>query len=559
MKKSLHSIKKILLLTAGIFILTSNFTFAQTSVVVNPGLNTIQAAMAAHPGDTLVLKKGKEYVVSSAIEITQPTVIKGEAYDRTGAGDPPAVIRGSANPGEEDSFYMILAAADLTLIDLGFIGFTWDNKQIDGVVKATKSHIDFDAHGCVLQGCRRWIVTAKFAGLNYVLHDNIHFNISTTGNDNYAGWGGPAYKGDSTTNHTYNCTYFVGGRMFLSGSTGPTGWQWADHCTYVNTWGETYHKSKMDGFKAQNCIFFNTHLRGYVGKRQWINGTDTVSYGGDYVSYRQLGDTLNGDCAVFPHKLDTVDDGSDNRFVVITNNLKFNEQRVLDWHNSHAVTTQPFLAWAMRYRANEFGWTIAPNWTPDSIDQNSYDPQFKMGAIPDGAFEAAWEQRFNRMDPSKNDREIAWRPNGAEPKDFIWPLPFDFTPQNQALMSAGSDGFPLGDLNWLPANVKAAWEAGEDNPLTSINSVRTEQLDLVNYPNPFSSATTISYSLKGKNDVTMKLYDITGIEVATLVNETQIPGKHNVSFDGSKLPEGVYLLRIKAGNTSETHKMTLIK
>ena len=412
MKRILQSVKKSMMLAAGILMLTGAVSFAQSSVVVDPGLNTIQAAMAANPGDTLILQKGNEYVVSEAIEITQPTVIMGEAYSRDGTGDPPAVIRGSADPGEEDNFYMILAAADLTLIDLGFIGFTWDNKQIDGVVGASKSNLNFEAHGCVVQGCRKWFVTNEFAGLNYILHDNIHFNISTTDWDNYSGWGGPAYVGDSSTNHTYNCTFFVGGRMYLSGSTGPVGWQHADHCTYVNTWGETFHKSKMDGFKVQNSIFFNTHLRGYVGPREWIDGTDTLVWGGDYVSYRQLEDTLNGDCAVFPHDLDSV--VSDDRFVVITNNLKFNEQRVLDWHQANGVTTQPFLAWAMRTRAAENGWTIAPNWTPDTADNNSYDPLFAMGEIPDGAFEASWAQRIDRMDPEIPNHEVAWRPDGAE-------------------------------------------------------------------------------------------------------------------------------------------------
>ena len=113
MKKILHSVKKSMMLAAGILMLTGAVSFAQSSVVVNPGLNTIQAAMAANPGDTLILQKGNEYVVSEAVEITQPTVIMGEAYDREGSGDPPAVMRGSTDPGEEDDFYMILAAADV--------------------------------------------------------------------------------------------------------------------------------------------------------------------------------------------------------------------------------------------------------------------------------------------------------------------------------------------------------------------------------------------------------------------------------------------------------------
>ncbi len=556
MKRVLQSFNKSMLLAAGLLMMTSAVLFAQSSVIVNPGLNTIQAAMAANPGDTLILQKGKEYVVSESVENTQPTVIMGEAYSQyEGSGDPPAVVRGAPDPGEEANFYLFLAGADLTLINLGFIGFTYDNVQIQGVVNTAKRGLNYEAFGCILQGCQRWFNTDGFAGLDFILHDNIHYNISTTGWDNFNGWGGIGYGGDSCTNHTYNCTYFVGGKIHLSSSTGPTGWQKADHCTYVNTWAESMHKSKMDGFKVTNSIFFNTHLRGYVGPREWINGTDTLRWNGDYVSYRQLGDTLNGDCAVFPHVLDSVE--SDDRFVIITNNLKYNEPRVLDWHKAHDVTTQPFLAWGMRTRAAENGWTISPNFTQDTADNNSYDPLFEMGEIPEGAFEASWAQRIDRMNPSIPDHEIAWRPDGAEQKDFIWPLPFDFTPTAEALMNAATDGYPLGDLNWFGEDVVKAWKNGFPNSVIE-RGVKAE-LGLSNYPNPSHSLTRISYDLPSSSHVTMKIYNISGSEVATLVNENQTIGQHEIMFDSSELSEGLYFCQLKAGKFYQVHKMIVIK
>ncbi len=552
---------KIMMLAVGVSILTSMVSFAQSSVVVEPGLNTIQAAMADHPGDTLILQKGKEYVVSEAIEITQPTVIMGQPYERDGSGDPPAVIRGSADPGQEEDFFIIRAAADVRLIDVGFIGFTWDNKQIGGALAASKGYINVEASGCVLQSCRACWVTLSFPGINWLLHDNIHYNISTTGWDNFAGWGGPAYGGDSSTNHTYNCTYYVGGKIHLSGSTGPVGWQWADHNTYVNTWGESMHKSKMDGYRVQNCIFYNTHLRGYIGSREWINGSDTLKYGGDYVSYRQLGDTLNGDCSVFPHELDTVDIEGRERFVEITHNLKYNEQQVLDWHKAHDITTQPFMAWAMRTRAAEFGWTISPNWSPDTADNNSFNPQFKMGEIPAEVFESSWAQRIDRMNPEIPDHEVAWRPEGKEQKDFIWPLPFNFRPTNPEVMGAATDGYPLGDLNWFGPKVVAAWEAGE--PMPELEGVsdrfKSVEMGLSNYPNPFSSVTRIEYRLPASAHVTMQVFNMTGALVATLVNENQIAGHHELIFDGSHLAKGLYTCQIRAGKDFQVVKMSMVE
>jgi type 1 fimbria pilin len=84
-----------------------------------------------------------------------------------------------------------------------------------------------------------------------------------------------------------------------------------------------------------------------------------------------------------------------------------------------------------------------------------------------------------------------------------------------------------------------------------------------NYPNPFNPATVISYQLPVIGNVSLKVYDILGSEVATLVNEEQQPGYYEVQFNGNSLASGLYIYRLSAnsgaGNYISTKKMMMIK
>jgi|WetSurMetagenome_2_1015567.scaffolds.fasta_scaffold04721_2 predicted acyl esterase len=80
-----------------------------------------------------------------------------------------------------------------------------------------------------------------------------------------------------------------------------------------------------------------------------------------------------------------------------------------------------------------------------------------------------------------------------------------------------------------------------------------------NYPNPFNPTTNIRYQIANNSFVILKVYDILGKEIATLVNEKLQAGTYEVKFDGTNLPSGVYYYRIETGNYSETKKMLLIK
>ncbi len=87
-----------------------------------------------------------------------------------------------------------------------------------------------------------------------------------------------------------------------------------------------------------------------------------------------------------------------------------------------------------------------------------------------------------------------------------------------------------------------------------------------NYPNPFNPTTTINYSIPvetrrgvSPQNVLLKVYDILGTEIATLVNKEQSAGNYSVAFNASNLPTGIYFYQIKAGQFFETKKMLLIK
>ncbi|MCX6165124.1 MAG: YCF48-related protein [Ignavibacteriae bacterium] len=80
-----------------------------------------------------------------------------------------------------------------------------------------------------------------------------------------------------------------------------------------------------------------------------------------------------------------------------------------------------------------------------------------------------------------------------------------------------------------------------------------------NYPNPFNPTTNIRYQLTNNSLVNLRVFDILGKEVATLLNEKQAPGVYEVTFDGSGLSSGIYFYRIQAGDFSDTKKMLMIK
>ncbi|MCK7516542.1 MAG: T9SS type A sorting domain-containing protein [Ignavibacteriales bacterium] len=71
--------------------------------------------------------------------------------------------------------------------------------------------------------------------------------------------------------------------------------------------------------------------------------------------------------------------------------------------------------------------------------------------------------------------------------------------------------------------------------------------------------TTIKYSLKEKGVVNLRVFDVLGNEVTTLLNDEQQSGNYEIKYDGSSIASGIYFYQIRAGNYTETKKMVLLK
>ncbi len=151
---------------------------------------------------------------------------------------------------------------------------------------------------------------------------------------------------------------------------------------------------------------------------------------------------------------------------------------------------------------------------------------------------------------------FAWYPPFAQ-----WPLPENLSYTNAALLTAGTDGFPLGDLNWFP-DKKAQW-------LTNIKETGTAATPAKftlnqNYPNPFNPTTNISFNLGKSERVTLAVYNMLGQKIKTLVDKQLPAGAHQITWNGKDeagraMASGVYYYRLETESQQATKKMLLLK
>jgi len=169
--------------------------------------------------------------------------------------------------------------------------------------------------------------------------------------------------------------------------------------------------------------------------------------------------------------------------------------------------------------------------TGDNIsfyDQSSYSP-------------TSWQWSFPGGEPTSSVEQ--------NPQGIVYNFPGTYEVSLIAINALGSDTL-----------IKSCYIEVQEAVFVNDDGISPEEFILhQNYPNPFNPRTSISWQSPLRGWQTLRVYDVIGNEIASLVNEEMPAGRYEVDFDASGLTSGIYFYRLKVGNFVETKKMTLLK
>lgn len=604
--------KKMLVLSTLLMVLmiSSTMLYAQTqskgdTLIVGP-LNSqsepLGALNEAIKGDTTAtgerlhkvykLVRGEQYILTEVIQADFPLIIVADKPDATHR--PPVVRCGLKQDGSAvDNWWILYQGATfknlwLSGVNLDGTGpISWISQQING-----QNH-RYIYDGCVIEFPYTWWAMFADWGLNntYVLTNNY---VQYIGNPAGATWNGAVFSGGTMDSVIIkNNTFFDFGCYAWNGQVYYLDF---DHNTLVNCMMHPIMSHSKVIAKYTNNIFLNCHSFSddydEIRRHHDAEVKGLLNYAETQWVPRTL-DSLYGPGGVYGKSYDPNGDGhlTEGELVwEVKNNDWFYTQPIKDyWAQFPQVIPNP---WMNNYNKALFNSrNLTENWTWDLkkyiwadsagiivSNPSSYDGLHVVDStsVPEvhEPFKYFIEENTMNVDPGMKDMNNcdellaqncinirtsqytgettpSVKFHGVEDYlAFTWPLDYDLSYTNAELKSGGTDGLPVGSAQWWP-NLTDVKDRNTGVP----NAFVLEQ----NYPNPFNPSTTIQYSIAKSANVSLKIFNVLGAEIATLVNKSQTAGNYEVEFNASKLTSGVYFYQLRTNNNVETKKMMLMK
>jgi len=345
-----------------------------------------------------------------------------------------------------------------------------------------------------------------------------------------------------------NCTVFFGSSYFLCNAREYANYVRFEHNTLFINKINPFYTPYLSNADIKNNIFFAPASAGETPSERAGGWYD---WDNEHLAVFSI-DTIPSDMAA-QHGIN-----ESERRINLTNNAYFFPQKLKDYWNSIDTLT-------------------APVWINDRtkamFDDDAHYPYLNRAnnIEADPGFNAnimtLVDSLYDYIKALREGGELRiyyYNPSGGAVFPGVWPLPENLAYTNAELLTASTEGLPLGDLNWFP-DKKAEWErmqtsVKEDKKSGVIREFSLEQ----NYPNPFNPTTTIKFGLRKNTYVKLVVYDILGNKVKTLVEGVKPAGNYEVSWDGmdsqgKKMASGLYFYKLVTKNYEKTRKMLMIK
>jgi hypothetical protein len=572
---------KILLLAFLCLIFTS-FMFAQVTLdplqYVNTQIAADTLADGSHdPAKTVYLaESGQFYAFDGYLDCNFDLVIEGPddtwIYNQT---TPPVFLQVPSGTGAGRDMIHLLDGGSVRIKNV-IIDGNMSNDELVGafVINSGGYKIIFD--NCVFGECQ-WFTTRNQAIADTISYTNCVFvNMVRKASSPFNGM---LLRIDAACiNFIFeNNTSVNSSRLFGNGGNFFTSTMREIHNTYLNMQVNGHELHYYDALQANN-IYYNWSYRG--------RNSETNYYEAPFTTWDHHYEVAN--------KLDSVSiyEGR-NSFYLDPAFPEYWENTINPLISEDSKKLIPCFLWPTGVDTTiweDDNFTVGKNYNSNPMFTN--DPSNVAAMLEWDNYHWANTLGFSGITewPDWRVQLVVEYDAGSQPV-LNWPPEFDLSYTNDSLLIAGTDGLPLGDLNWFP-DAKTTYLANRDAYIAALKDSMVNATDVYdplvegseytdppspsaiedflngptefslyqNYPNPFNPTTSIAFKLDKADKISMKIYDITGQLVKTVIdNKNYTAGPHIVKIDMSKHSTGVYFTVLNNGSQNLVRKMMLIK
>ncbi len=528
---------------------TPDIVFVPASPVgnINAFINgdTSLTGARVNPNRVYELYRDSIYYFTGQIKANFPlTIIAEPKSQASGPGARPEIVPAILSDNSSPATFIKITNGNLTLKQLYLLGIRPDEQRGGNIgVNATgDSDAVFTIDSCVFDGWSSRAILGNGKWDSYFITNCLFRNLE-------------------------NPTSYYFGQALETGSGIPSDTIWMVNNTFLcnNSYQlAAIYYNKYTLFE-HNTIFLTVETPLYIS--QLVNGDikDNIFYGTDAACETNVQKAGTQEQAPSPIAFDTLFNvGTDfnlteaDRHINVIDNDYYWPKRLQTFYATPGMDTLIPPVWMNNEDSLMFSDSEKTVW-PHFVQQGNVnaDPEFpsEMSGQVDSLIE------FITLLWHKGLATYLWwyNPNGGLYPP-VWPVPENLTYTNPALMRAAEGGFPVGDLNWFPAE-KAAWLAagGVTGVKPRTQSIPDKFRLSNNYPNPFNPSTAIKVDLAKSGLVSLKIYNVLGQLVKVVDKGYKPAGEYTYDINMDQFASGVYFYTLQEGSNFMAKKMVLLK